>query len=113
MITWECPNCEEEHDDPEYIETHCRRCGLVVVVHDGFVRQTGEWVTVPAKDACEVLSWGGLGQEVECGKPARYVIDRGKQNEIACCENCAKLVHPSRLTEIDWLPGTVKQQKGA
>jgi hypothetical protein len=30
-VTWECPECGEIHDDPEW-ETSCRVCGLVVMV---------------------------------------------------------------------------------
>lgn len=29
--TWECPNCEEEHEDPEDIwMTTCRQCGVTI-----------------------------------------------------------------------------------
>jgi ribosomal protein L37AE/L43A len=28
---WECPECGEEHSDPQYRKTHCRKCGLVVL----------------------------------------------------------------------------------
>jgi hypothetical protein len=30
MYKWFCPDCEEEHEDPEFYETCCRRCGRVV-----------------------------------------------------------------------------------
>lgn len=34
-IEWTCPECGEEHGDPEGLETHCRKCGLVVIAVEG------------------------------------------------------------------------------
>lgn len=46
MIKWECPECEEVHEDVEGRETHCRKCGLIVIPHDGYTYDEGEHVEV-------------------------------------------------------------------
>ena len=43
FITWECPNCEEEHADPRYLATHCRKCGLMGYAQDGYLDTFGPW----------------------------------------------------------------------
>ncbi len=34
-VTWCCPECGTEHDDPEYIDTHCSGCGRVYLIGPG------------------------------------------------------------------------------
>jgi len=29
LVTWVCPQCDEENPDPSGSETHCAKCGLV------------------------------------------------------------------------------------
>jgi hypothetical protein len=45
-IEWECPECGEEHSDPEGIETHCRKCGLIVYAWEGIGLSQGFKVSV-------------------------------------------------------------------
>ncbi len=40
LYSWCCPDCEEEHEDPEGLDTHCRDCGLVVYL--GFADENNE-----------------------------------------------------------------------
>jgi hypothetical protein len=35
LNTWECPSCSEEHSELPYITaTHCRRCGVIVLLSE-------------------------------------------------------------------------------
>jgi len=44
---WECPSCGETHSDPPDIQTHCRKCGTVVIVYiDGQAFDQGWKVSV-------------------------------------------------------------------
>lgn len=45
-ITWECPTCEEEHEDPELLLTHCRKCGLIVIAVEGIATSEENHVPV-------------------------------------------------------------------
>ncbi len=50
IIKWECPECGEDHEDPEGVETHCRKCGLIVTPYDGFTHDEGKYVTDRASE---------------------------------------------------------------
>jgi transcription initiation factor TFIIIB Brf1 subunit/transcription initiation factor TFIIB len=45
-IVWICPECGEDHEDPEFYSTHCRKCGLVVMTVAGLAISKGWHVDV-------------------------------------------------------------------
>lgn len=57
-VEWDCPNCGETHSDPDAIQTHCRKCGTVVIVYiDGTAFDQG-W-KVPVQCKAELAKGGG------------------------------------------------------